>query len=155
MNLGPRIESAPLCEKAGVPVEYIRATRHRDDKSIRELWKAGIPASYVATATRLSPTPHYSGIIELWKSKAPEEFLRALLPLSPHTVSWYWANEVPLEVLRGYGLWAAEENMVVRFHRAGVPIEYAVRLLEEGFDTPEVLQMYSDGVPLEYATALR
>lgn len=155
MDLGTRIEAAPLSVKAGVPVEYIRASRHRDDKSIRELFRAGIPASYVAVACRLSPTPHYSGIIELWKAGTPEEFVRALLPLSPHTVSWYWQNEVPLEVLRQYGLWASEENAVVRLYRAGVPVEYATALMADSFNGAEILQMHRDGVPLEYALALR
>lgn len=148
------LASAPLSAAAGVPEEYIRATRFRDDKSIRAMYGHGIPASYAAACGRLRPPPFHEAVHEMFKAGVPEEYVRALQPLSPHAVSTYWMHGIPLDELKRYGLWAAEVNTVFRLHGAGVPTEYSLPLLAEGFEVEEVRKLHADGVAVEYVLAM-
>lgn len=149
------LASMPVCAAAGVPEEYIRAARNPNDKGVLALYRAGIPASYVAACGRLRPAPpHHDEIIELHNdSGTPESYVRALQPISFYAVQTYWTLGLTINELREYGLWAVEPNTVRRLHSAMVPVEYSLPLLVEGFSVPDICRLFGDGVAIEYALA--
>jgi hypothetical protein len=115
----------PECESFGVPVDYIAESGKRGDDEIAMLYVAGVPASYVH-ALRFYP---------------------ALV------IRHYWDRGLRIEDVKAYGIWAGEYDGVISLHLAGVPVSFALPLLEAGFKTDDVIGYHRDGVSLEYVLA--